>query len=164
MARPAPAAGEHALVGAVGASMEAGASTGSAGVMEGGRAMRSAFLIASLLLLVALVAQLIRRRRFARSKGGFRCKARLSARRSMLWPRLRPRWTRRRLWARWMGDELLVWRGRVLMRTVRLPAKVRNDGIYLLTCLDVTQLGSQPIAIELEISDGSRIEVAARSS
>jgi hypothetical protein len=126
--------------------------------------MRSLVLIASLLLLVALAAQLIRRRRFARSKGGFRCKARLSARRSVLWPRLRPRWTRRRLWARWIGDELLVRRGRVLMRTVRLPAKVRGDGIYLLTCLDVTQLGSQPIAVELEISDGSRIEVAARTS
>lgn len=126
--------------------------------------MRSAFLIASLLLLVALAAQFVRRRRFARSKGGFRCKARLSARRSVLWPRLRPRWTQRRLWARWMGDELLVRRGGVLMRTVRLPAKVRSDGIYLLTCMDVTQLGSQPIAIELEISDGSRIEVAARSS
>jgi hypothetical protein len=28
----------------------------------------------------------------------------------------------------------------------------------------VTQLGSHPIAIELEISDGSRIEVAARSA
>src|SRR6185436_10568577 len=57
MARPAPAAGEHALVGAVGAPITKRASTGSAGAMEGGRAMRLLLLIASLLLLVALAAQ-----------------------------------------------------------------------------------------------------------
>src|SRR6185369_14262878 len=100
MARPAPAAGEHALVGAVGAPITKRASTGSAGAMEGGRAMRLLLLIASLLLLVALAAQFIGRRRFSRARGGFRCKARLSEGRSVLWPRLRPRWTRRRLRAR----------------------------------------------------------------
>jgi hypothetical protein len=126
--------------------------------------MRSVFVIASLLLVLALVAQLVRRRCFTRGSDAFRCRARLCAKRSVLWPRLRARWTSRRLWARWERDELVVRRGMLLMRTVRLPARVRGDGIYLLTCLDVTKLGSRPIAIELEISDGSWIELAAKSS
>jgi hypothetical protein len=126
--------------------------------------MRSLFVIASLVLLVALAAQFIRRWRFTRAPGAFRCRARLCAKRSVLWPGLRARWTSRRLWARWEHDELVVRRGRLRMRAARLPARVRGTGIYLLTCLDVTKLGSRPIAIELEISDGSWIEISARSS
>jgi hypothetical protein len=126
--------------------------------------MRSLLIVASLLLLVALAVRLIRRRRRTRAHGAFRCKARLCASRSAIWPYLRPRWTLRRLWARWDGDELVVQRGLLLSRTARLPARVLADGVYLLTCVDVTRLGAQPIAVELEISDGSRIEVAARNS
>jgi hypothetical protein len=126
--------------------------------------MRSLVIVVSLLLLIALTAQLIRRRRFARAEGAFRCKARVCAGRSVIWPALRSGWTLRRLWARWEGDELVVRRGVLLLRTARLPARVRSDGVYLLTCLDVTRLGGQPIAVDLEISDGSRIEVATRNS
>jgi hypothetical protein len=122
--------------------------------------MRLLFAVAYLLLIALAMTQYLRWRRVVHADGAFRCKIRLSAGRSEQWPRLRDRWSRRRLRARWVGDELVVWRRPVLLLPVRLRARICRDGIYRLTVLDVKRCGYRPVAIEIELSDGSRIEVA----
>jgi hypothetical protein len=117
--------------------------------------------IAWLLVVALLSARYVRRRRVTRADGIFRCRVRLSAGRCAHWPRLRHRWSRRRFWARWVGCELVVWRGPLVLRSVRLPGRVRVDGAYRVTARAVKGCGYRPLAVELEFPDGSRIQIAA---
>ena len=122
--------------------------------------MRLLFAIAYLLLLALALTQYLRWRRVVHSEGAFRCQIRLSAGCNRQLPRLRERWSRRRLRARWEGDELVVWNRPVLLTSVKLRGRICRDGVYRLTVLDVKRCGYRPVAVELELTDGSRIEVA----
>jgi hypothetical protein len=122
--------------------------------------MRLLLGVAYLMLLALAMTQFLRWRRVARADGAFRCKVRLSAGCMGQWPKLRHRWPRRRLRARWVDDELVVWCRPVLLTSVKLRGRIRRDGVYRLTILDVKRCGYRPVAIELDLPDGSRIEVA----
>jgi hypothetical protein len=116
-------------------------------------------LIAISFLLFLGVAQYVRWRRVARADGAFRCRIRLSAGRCQQWRRLPRRWSRRRLRARWVGDQLVVWRRPVLLTSVGFQGRVSRDGVYRLPTMEVAGLGYRPLVVELELGDGSRIEL-----
>jgi hypothetical protein len=114
-------------------------------------------------LLVLILADLtahVSRRRFQRAGAAFRCRSRTSGYTSASWPRLRRHWSRR-MWAMWADDVLVVRRGPVLTRSVRLRAQWSPTSVYAVAPREVRSLGPAPIAVDLTIGDGSRIEVAA---
>lgn len=113
-----------------------------------------------LLLIVADVIACVSRRRFQQAGDAFRCRIRTSTYTSAIWPRLRRKWSRR-MWARWVDDVLVVRRGPVLARTVLLRVHRSPTSVYAVPPWDVRRLGPDPIAIDLKVWDGSRIEVAA---
>jgi hypothetical protein len=126
--------------------------------------MRLLFTIAVLPLLsvVAMAAAGgLSRWRFVRVGGAFRCKVRAAGDAPAPWPRLRRRWSRRRMLARWVDSVLVVRRGPIIGRTVSLPAQVSRDGPYGLPRWEPRRCGRRPLAVELVVSDGSRVEVAA---
>jgi hypothetical protein len=114
-------------------------------------------------LLVLVVADLtahLSRRRFRQAGDAFRCRMRTSGYTSAIWPRLRRHWSRR-MWAMWIDDVLVVRRGPMLARTIPLRAQRSPTSVYAVPQRDVRSLGPDPIAIDLKVWDGSRIEVAA---
>jgi hypothetical protein len=117
--------------------------------------------VAVALLLAAATVLYLRRRRIVNADGAFRCRVRLSAGRCSEWPRLRHRWSRHRPVARWIDDDLVVWRRPVHLRRVRLAGRIRHAGVHQLSALDVTGLGHRPVSVKFDLPDGSRIEVAA---
>ena len=123
--------------------------------------MVESLLATALFVLIAadLTAHLSRRR-FRQAGDAFRCRVRTSGYTSASWPRLRRHWSRR-MWAAWVGDALVVRRGPVLARTVRLPAQRSPTSVYAVPAQEARRLGHDPIAIDLLAWDGSRIEVAA---
>lgn len=122
--------------------------------------MRLLFAVAYVLLIALATMQYLRWRRVVRADGTFRCQVRLVAGCSEQWPRLRHRWSRRRLRARWVGDDLVILRRPMLLTSVTLRGRICRDGIHRLTFLDVKRCGYRPIAVEIDLSDGSRIGVA----
>jgi hypothetical protein len=120
--------------------------------------------VAYVVLLVLAVARSVRWRRVVRADGAFRCRIRLTGGRCARWRWLGRRWSRRLMCARWMDDELVVWRSPLFRRPVRLSARVGSEGVRRLAVLDVTRCGCRPVVVEFEISDGSRIEVVTRES
>ena len=111
-------------------------------------------------LIVADVAGRAGRRRFRQSGDAFLCRLHTCGYTSAIWPRLSRRWSRR-MWAMWVDDVLVVRRGPVLDRTIPLRAQVTPAGVHAVTPREVRGFGPEPIAINLKIWDGSRIEVAA---
>jgi len=65
------------------------------------------------------------------------------------------------MWAAWHDDVLVVRRGPVLARTIRLRATLAPAGVYAVPPDDATRCGNRPIAAGLRVSDGSQLEVAA---
>lgn len=122
--------------------------------------MRPLFTVTVLVLLAAVAASGWSRRRFKRHGDVFRCKIRACGNPSVIWPRRGHRWTRRLRWARWTGDVLLVRRG-VLRHPIRLPARVCGEGVYHLPSWEPKRCGRRPIAVEITVSDGSQLAVAA---
>lgn len=102
--------------------------------------------------------------RFARVEGSFPCKVRALGAPSGLWPRLRQDWPRRRAWARWIGGSLVARQGLLRTRTVALTVRVADDGIRRVPAYEVRRCGRCPLAVELVLPDGSRVEVAAPGS
>jgi len=100
------------------------------------------------------------RRQFAAEPGTFRCRVRVCGTPGRLWPRLRQRWSRP-LYARWMRDVLVVRRGAVLVREIRLPARVSGAGVYQVPREDMARWARRTVAVHLLASDGSRLDVAA---
>ncbi|GAA0911288.1 hypothetical protein GCM10009557_85600 [Virgisporangium ochraceum] len=117
--------------------------------------------VAVVLLLGVATVLYVRRRRVVNADGAFRCRVRLTAGRCSEWPRLRHRWSRHRLSARWNGDDLVVRRGPLLLVRVTLRGRIRHAGVHQLSALDVAGLGHRPVSIKLDLPDGSRVEVAA---
>jgi hypothetical protein len=125
--------------------------------------MRSLLTITVLVLLSAAAASGRSRWRHIRDDDAFRCKIRACGNPSVIWPRRGHRWTRRRRWARWAGDVLIVQRG-LFRAPVRLPARVSEDGVYHLPSWEPKRCGRRPIAVEITVSDGSQLVVAAPES
>jgi hypothetical protein len=109
-------------------------------------------------LIVADITAHVSRRRFQQTGDAFRCRIRTSGYTSAIWPRLRRHWSRR-MWAVWTEDVLVVRRGPVLARTLLLHAQRPPTSVYAVPPRDVRSLGPEPIAIDLKVWDGSRIEV-----
>ncbi|MCY1136875.1 hypothetical protein OWR29_02620 [Actinoplanes sp. Pm04-4] len=93
--------------------------------------MRALVAVSVLLVVLALVREVRARRRFAQDGPSFRCRfRRVYGEAPAGWPGLRRLWTRP-MWARWSGDVLVVRRGPVRDRTLRLAAKVQPVGVYV---------------------------------
>ncbi|MEV6300584.1 hypothetical protein AB0M02_14350 [Actinoplanes sp. NPDC051861] len=117
------------------------------------------------LTLVVLLAALARERRtrreFTDDGGAFRCRIRTAGGPPPgEWRLLRLRWSRR-MWARWCGDVLVIRRGPVLDRPVRLAARVCRAGVYALPARDARHCGRDAIGMRLQVHDGALIEVTA---
>jgi hypothetical protein len=115
-----------------------------------------AVLLAFILTEVAHVSRL----RFRQAGDTFRCRLRTCGYSSAIWPCLRPWWSRR-MWAMWVDDVLVVRRGPVLARTVLLRARITRSNVSIVSVREVRRLGPDPIAIALDLWDGSMIEIAA---
>ena len=102
--------------------------------------------------------------RFAGVEGTFPCKVRALGAPSGLWPRLRQRYPRRRAWARWIGEILVVRQGLLRTRTVALTVRLAGDGIRRVPAYEVRRCGRCPLVVELVLPDGSRMEMAAPGS
>jgi hypothetical protein len=113
-----------------------------------------------IVLLGAMVVDGVNQWRFVRAGGAFRCKIRATGERPLSWPRLRRRWSRR-MWARWVDSALVVRRGPILARSVTMPARVCQNGVYTVPPWDPKRCGRQPLAVELVVPDFTRVEVAA---
>jgi hypothetical protein len=111
-------------------------------------------------LLVADITAHRSRKRFFQVGDAFRCRLRACGYTSVIWPRLTRRWSRP-MWAAWSGDVLMVRRGPVLARTIPLLAQVSPYGVHPLAVREVRWCGRHPIAVGLQVWDGSRVEVAA---
>ncbi|MEU4426588.1 hypothetical protein AB0F81_38705 [Actinoplanes sp. NPDC024001] len=123
----------------------------------------SLLFLAFLLLLGAAARERRGRRGFVDGGGAFWCRIRTIGDPPRGWRRLRRRWSRR-MWARWSGDVLVVRRGPVLDRTVRLAARVSPVGVYVLPARDAKRCGAHPIAVRLWMHDGPLVEVTATES
>lgn len=106
---------------------------------------------------VVLVAERLHWWYFKRFRGAFRCRIRALGAPPSRWPRLGLDWSRRTL-ARWDGDRLIVRRGR--FRNTRLAARVCG-GVYCVPAWNPDRCGLHPLAIEVVVEDGARLEVAA---
>jgi hypothetical protein len=95
--------------------------------------------------------------------GAFRCQVRSIGEPSARWPDLGGDWTGRR-WACWHNDELRIRSRLPWSRTIRLPARIRSDGVYRVPAWNPDLCGRRPVAVELVASDGARVEVAAHDT
>ncbi|MBG0567180.1 hypothetical protein I4J89_37610 [Actinoplanes sp. NEAU-A11] len=122
--------------------------------------MWSLLFLAFLLLLGAVARERRSRRHFIDGGSAFWCRIRTSGGPPRAWRRLRRQWSRR-MWARWSGDELVVRRGPVFDRTIRLTARVSPVGVYVVPPGEAKRCGQHPIAVRLWLRDGSLVEVTA---
>ncbi|BCJ45780.1 hypothetical protein GCM10010168_58000 [Actinoplanes ianthinogenes] len=126
-------------------------------------------MVASLLFLMflAVLAAVARERRkrraFAEDGPTFECRIRAAGRSPQGWRRLSRSWSRW-VWARWSGEVLVIRRGPVFDRTVRLAAQVTPKGVYVLPLHEGRKCGRNPIAVRLRTADGAVIEVAAHAA
>ncbi|WP_433727638.1 hypothetical protein ACQP2Y_12920 [Actinoplanes sp. CA-051413] len=129
--------------------------------------MLSIVTVAVVLLLPAvavIILSALNRWRFARAKDSFPCKARALDEPSGLWPRLGRDWPRRRVWARWVADVLVVRQGLLGSRSVTLRVDPAEGGIRHVPAAEVRRCGRYPLAMCLRLPDGSRVELAAPGS
>ncbi|HKG51237.1 MAG TPA: hypothetical protein VKB14_12420 [Actinomycetales bacterium] len=122
--------------------------------------MLTSMVVAIFLALFGTCATRLSVWRFRRTGAAFRCRLRVCSLTSARWPRS-SRWWSRPMWAAWHDDVLVVRRGPVLARTIRLRATLTPAGVYAVPADDATRCGKRPIAAGLRVSDGSQLEVAA---
>ncbi|HEU4425391.1 MAG TPA: hypothetical protein VFR67_22895 [Pilimelia sp.] len=122
------------------------------------------FAIPFLLVSAALAGAGWRRWRFARSPDAFRCVVRACGAAPAFWPRLRRRWRRRRVWARWLDTTLVVERGLLLPRRVELPVRACEHDVRTVLPGELGRRDRRSIAVELVLSDGSQVEIGAARS
>ncbi|GLW34910.1 hypothetical protein Areg01_78460 [Actinoplanes regularis] len=123
--------------------------------------MVTSLLFLTLLAMIAAVARERRgRRAFAEDGPTFECRVRACGPPPAAWRRLRRRWSRW-MWARWAGEVLVIRRGPVLDRDLRLTAEVLPKGVFRLPAQEGRRCGRNPIAVRLRTDDGAVIEVVA---
>lgn len=97
------------------------------------------------------------RRRFVADDDVFECRARALGAPPATWRRLRGRWSRI-MSARWDGPVLVIRRGPVSVRTLRLPARV-SSSIYLIAPDGPEARGMRRVAVRL-LAGGGEIELS----
>ena len=110
------------------------------------------------LLIGALGAGLLARKRFAKAPGVFRCKVRNVADEM---PGLKATWPRRALYARWVHDVLLVHKGLASVRTLAPPGRDCDGACRPRRRVTVQRLGDEPVSIRLVLDSGAVVELAA---
>jgi hypothetical protein len=90
--------------------------------------------------------------------GTFRCKIRVS---DGTLRGFSPRWPKRITRAGWARDVLIVFPRPALFRLRTLPVACAQGDIHTLARGEVTRLGRRPVALDLVLDDGPRLEVAA---
>jgi hypothetical protein len=105
--------------------------------------MGAVVLLAVLLVLVAIGREVRGRRAFAEDGPAFRCRFRRHGPAPADWRWLRTRWSRR-MYARWAGDMLVIRRGPVRDRTLRVMPRVQVAGVYVVP-------RSKAIAVRLSV-------------
>jgi hypothetical protein len=114
--------------------------------------------VGTLVFMVTILVMLLigrerrNRRAFAEDGPAFRCRFRSHGARPRPWRRLRRRWSRW-MWARWTGELLVIRRGPIGDRTLRLTARVQSAGVYVLP-------SSRAIAVRMSVGDAT-VEVTA---
>lgn len=116
----------------------------------------AALLALSLLLLSGLLVDRRRRRAFIREGPVFTARFRTAGPRPPGWRGLRRGWSRRML-AYWRDDVLVIRRGLVVDRRLRLFAQITFAGVYGLSGR------RDAIAVHLRLPDGALLEVTAPS-
>jgi hypothetical protein len=119
-----------------------------------------ALVVASAVSVLATVAVLATwaRLRYARSLSFFRCRLGPPPRRRR---RSRARWCRRRTWATWVGDVLMVRSGALRLWltpfTVGVPREV---SVEALERGEMRGLGRRPVALRFTLRGGGELEIA----
>jgi hypothetical protein len=122
-----------------------------------GSIVASATLLAlSVAVLIGVVVDRRRQRAFIREGPVFAARFRTAGPRPACWRGLRRRWSRR-MWAYWRDDVLVIRRGPVLDRRLRMFAQITVAGVYGLS----GRRGA--IAVHLRLPDGALLEVTAPS-
>lgn len=117
-------------------------------------------IVAVLALFAAFATNRRGLRRFGEDEHAFVCRIRVSGRVPANWRRLpRRRWSRHVV-ARWEGETLIVRRGPVFDRPVRLPARVQSE-VYLLRARSARLRGSRAVGVRLVVGSATLVEVAA---
>ena len=88
----------------------------------------------------------------------FRCKIRVSDGSLSGFSR---RWPKRITRAGWARDVLIVFPRPASFRLRMLPVACAQGDVHILTRGEVTRLGRNPVALDLVLDDGPRLEVAA---
>lgn len=118
------------------------------------------FWLLTIVVLIALIAADVverrRRRKLVEDVHVFECRVRAVGRSPAGWRMLRRRWSRR-AWAWWNGDVLVIRRGPVLDRKVRLAARVSAD----LSPCRLRPFGTRGVTVRLALPGDRHIEVAA---
>jgi hypothetical protein len=90
--------------------------------------------------------------------GAFRCKIRIS---DGSLPGLSRRWPKRITRAAWARDVLIVFPRPAVFRLRTFPVACAQGDVHTLPRGEVTRLGRHPVALDLVLDDGARLEVAA---
>lgn len=99
------------------------------------------------------------RRRFAADEHAFECRFRACGPAPAGWRLPRRRWSRW-MWARWAGEMLVVRRGPVLDRTLRLAARIGAPGVFRPAGQAEQPPGFQQIVARLSVA-GRTVEITA---
>jgi hypothetical protein len=110
------------------------------------------------LLVVLLTVERRIRRRFVEDDHVFGCRVRAVGTPPAAWPWLRARWSRF-MWARWDETLLVVRRGPVPGRTLRLFAQTASS-VYLVDPDGEARRGMRPVAVLLTLDGGGDIELS----
>ncbi|GID30885.1 hypothetical protein [Paractinoplanes brasiliensis] len=115
--------------------------------------MRAFAGLVMVLLILAVIREVRARRRFAAAGSAFRCRfRRVYGTAPDSWRGLRRRWTRH-MWARWTGDMLVVRRGPLRDRTIRVSPRVSPVGVYV-------RPRSDDLSVRLNV-EGAVVEMTA---
>jgi hypothetical protein len=110
------------------------------------------------LVLVLMTVEHRIQRGFAQDDRAFGCRVRAVGAPPAAWPWLRARWSRF-MWARWDDTVLVVRRGPVPMRVLRLPAQT-SSSVYLIDPGSPARRGMRPVAVVVALEDGGDIELS----
>lgn len=112
--------------------------------------------VAVLAVLIAAAAERRRRRQLTEDVHVFECRVRAVGDSPAGWRTLRRRWSRR-MWAWWIGDELVVRRGPVFDRRLRHVACVSADACPF----PLGPFGAHGLTVRLTLAGDHQIEMAA---
>jgi hypothetical protein len=114
--------------------------------------------VLSTLIVCAAVLVLWRMLQLRRQPGSFRCKIRVLAGWS---PGFKTNWPRRVARAMWASNVLIVYPARAVIRVHPVAVTCAHGAVHAVPKHEVTRLGPDPVALDLLLDEGSRLEIAA---